>query len=99
MSLKTTAISNLGLYVKKDPELPAMLEKIRSSGKTVFLLTNSDWWYTNNIMKFLLEDDNNSKLYNIYRYWSLKTVMEELLKIVIDYRDACLTQCHCLRRI
>ena len=40
-----------------------MLENIKSSGKKTFLLTNSDWWHTRQIMTFLLgkEGDDRGK--------------------------------------
>ena len=38
-----------------DPELPLTLHKLRSSGKKLFLLTNSQWDYTTHVMSFLLE--------------------------------------------
>eukprot|EP00092_Neocalanus_flemingeri_P002248 GFUD01002394.1.p1 GENE.GFUD01002394.1~~GFUD01002394.1.p1 ORF type:complete len:504 (+),score=173.37 GFUD01002394.1:133-1512(+) len=52
--LKKNCLTNLPKYVKKDKRLPVMLERMRSSGRKTFLLTNSDWWYTRQIMNFLL---------------------------------------------
>ena len=54
LDLKKAVISNMPDYVKRDPRLGPMLEGVRQSGRKLFLLTNSDWWYTNNIMTFLL---------------------------------------------
>ena len=54
LDLKKAVISNMPDYVKRDPRLGPMLEGVRQSGRKLFLLTNSDWWYTNNIMKYLL---------------------------------------------
>jgi len=54
--LKKTCIANLSRYIKKDDRLPAMLRSIKASGRKTFLLTNSDWWYTNHIMNYLLGD-------------------------------------------
>ena len=54
LQLKKSCINNIEQFVRRDPRLPAMLERIRQSGRKTFLLTNSDWWYTNNIMKHLL---------------------------------------------
>lgn len=42
-------------YVARDPELPVMLHKLRSAGKKVFLLTNSESTYTETVMRYLLE--------------------------------------------
>jgi 5'-nucleotidase len=52
--LKKGCLANLPKYVKKDDRLPSMLEKIRKSGRKTFLVTNSDWWYSSQIMNFLL---------------------------------------------
>jgi HAD superfamily 5'-nucleotidase-like hydrolase len=43
-------------YVQRDPLLAPTLHKLRSAGKRLFLLTNSRWGYTNEMMKFLLAD-------------------------------------------
>jgi len=58
-SLKKLAVANLPRYLDKNATLPVLLKKIRDSGMVVFLLTNSGWWFTNTIMKFLLEDGQN----------------------------------------
>jgi len=55
-TLKKRCLADLPRYVKKDDRLPAMLEKIRKSGRKTFLVTNSDWWYSSQIMNFLLGD-------------------------------------------
>eukprot|EP00092_Neocalanus_flemingeri_P082218 GFUD01102881.1.p1 GENE.GFUD01102881.1~~GFUD01102881.1.p1 ORF type:complete len:304 (+),score=78.52 GFUD01102881.1:29-940(+) len=52
--LKKTCLANLTKYVKKGDRLPVMLARIKSGGRKTFLLTNSDWWYTRQIMNFLL---------------------------------------------
>ncbi|XP_033832039.1 5'-nucleotidase, cytosolic II, like 1 [Periophthalmus magnuspinnatus] len=52
--LKDTTIRNLEKYVEKDPNLPYLLTRIKEVAK-VFLATNSDYSYTEVIMKYLLE--------------------------------------------
>ena len=52
--LKKACIENMSRYVKKDGRLPYFLERITKSGRKTFLLTNSEWWYTNHIMRYLL---------------------------------------------
>lgn len=54
-SLKTIIKQDVGRYIFPDPELPPTLHKLRSSGKRLFLLTNSLWDYTHHVMSFLLE--------------------------------------------
>ena len=41
-------------FVERDPELARTLHKLRSAGKKLFLLTNSPWSYTEQMMTFLL---------------------------------------------
>ena len=43
-------------YVHRDPELALTLHKLRSSGKKLFLLTNSRWSYTDKMMTYLIGD-------------------------------------------
>ena len=54
LKLKTTCLSDLEKYVKKDSRLAALLEKLGLEEKKTFLLTNSDWWFTSQIMTHLL---------------------------------------------
>jgi HAD superfamily 5'-nucleotidase-like hydrolase len=46
--------ADLPRYVLRDPDLAPTLHKLRSSGKKLFLLTNSRWSYTNKMMSYLL---------------------------------------------
>ncbi|MEZ4402636.1 MAG: HAD-IG family 5'-nucleotidase [Kofleriaceae bacterium] len=55
-TLKSVIKADLAAYIVKDPELPETLHKLRSSGKKLFLLTNSLYDYTDAVMRFLLED-------------------------------------------
>lgn len=59
-SLKKIIRADLGTYVKKDPHLAETLHKLRSSGKTLFLLTNSYWLYSNDVMTYLLDGENDA---------------------------------------
>ena len=54
-SMKRVIKSNLGDYIVRDPELAPTLHKFRSSGKRLFLLTNSAWDYTEKVMSFMLD--------------------------------------------
>ena len=42
-------------YIERDPALAETLHRFRSSGKRLFLLTNSDWAYTDPVMSYLLD--------------------------------------------
>ncbi|MCE9572615.1 MAG: HAD-IG family 5'-nucleotidase [Deltaproteobacteria bacterium] len=54
-TLKSVIKADLAGYIVKDPELAETLHKLRSSGKKLFLLTNSLWDYTDAVMRFLLD--------------------------------------------
>jgi HAD superfamily 5'-nucleotidase-like hydrolase len=41
-------------FVERDPELARTLHKLRSAGKKLFLLTNSPWSYTDQMLTYLL---------------------------------------------
>jgi 5'-nucleotidase len=47
--------ANFPRFVHKDPELAPTLHKLRSSGKRLFLLTNSRWSYTDKMITYLLD--------------------------------------------
>jgi HAD superfamily 5'-nucleotidase-like hydrolase len=49
-----TVAANFPRYVNRDPDLAPTLHKLRSSGKRLFLLTNSRWSYTEKMMTYLL---------------------------------------------
>jgi HAD superfamily 5'-nucleotidase-like hydrolase len=64
-TLKTVIKANLPAYIVKDPLLGETLHKFRSSGKKLFLLTNSLYDYTNVVMEYLL--DGERKAYPSWR--------------------------------
>ncbi len=54
-TLKSVIKQALPEYIVKDPDLAETLHKLRSSGKKLFLLTNSLFDYTDVVMKYLLD--------------------------------------------
>jgi 5'-nucleotidase len=54
-TLKAVVKKDLGRYLVKDPELGPALHKLRSGGKKLFLLTNSLWDYTDDVMRYVLD--------------------------------------------
>uniref|UniRef100_H2Z2V5 Cytosolic purine 5'-nucleotidase n=1 Tax=Ciona savignyi TaxID=51511 RepID=H2Z2V5_CIOSA len=52
--LKDKTVENLDKYVVKEPKLPLLLDRMREHGK-VFLVTNSDFKYTNKVMTYLFD--------------------------------------------
>lgn len=64
-TLKSVIKADLPSYIVKDPLLGETLHKFRSSGKKLFLLTNSLFDYTNAVMSYLL--DGERKAYPSWR--------------------------------
>src|SRR5580765_946388 len=64
-TLKSVIKADLPAYIVKDPLLGETLHKFRSSGKKLFLLTNSLFDYTDVVMKYLL--DGERKAYPSWR--------------------------------
>jgi HAD superfamily 5'-nucleotidase-like hydrolase len=64
-TLKTVIKANLPAYIVKDSLLGETLHKFRSSGKKLFLLTNSLYDYTSVVMGYLL--DGERKAYPSWR--------------------------------
>jgi 5'-nucleotidase len=59
-----TVASDYPRFVMKDHDLAPTLHKLRSSGKKLFLLTNSRWAYTDRMMKYLLDGEMSE-----YPHW------------------------------
>ncbi len=53
-SMKRVIKAKLADYIVRDPDLAPALHKLRSSGKRLFLMTNSAWDYTDAVMTYLL---------------------------------------------
>jgi HAD superfamily 5'-nucleotidase-like hydrolase len=53
-SLKSVITGNLDQYIRVDQELRTVLEEFRRAGKKLFLLTNSEWQYTDTLLQFIL---------------------------------------------
>src|SRR5512143_1275661 len=64
-TLKSVIKGNLPAFIVKDPLLGETLHKFRSSGKKLFVLTNSLWDYTDVVMSYLL--DGERKAYPSWR--------------------------------
>lgn len=79
--LTSKTVENLDHYVKKDPRLPLVLDRIRQSGAKVFLLTNSDYNFTNKIMTFLFDLPHGPRSEDAHRDW--KTYFDI---VVVDAR-------------
>ena len=56
--LKSVILERMSDCFLKDPLLPHTLEKFRREGLRLFLLTNSDYSYTDLVLRYLLSDSN-----------------------------------------
>ncbi|KAF4521533.1 hypothetical protein B566_EDAN009501 [Ephemera danica] len=65
--LKTRTTEKLEEFVKRDERLPTVLSRIRESGAKTFLLTNSDYRFTNRIMTYLFDFPHGAQLYSQWR--------------------------------
>uniref|UniRef100_A0A1Y1M655 Cytosolic purine 5'-nucleotidase n=1 Tax=Photinus pyralis TaxID=7054 RepID=A0A1Y1M655_PHOPY len=80
-NLKNCTTENFDEYVKKDERLPMFLTRLRQSGAKTFLLTNSDYTFTNNIMTYLFDFPHGPRPEDPHRSW--KTYFDI---IVVDAR-------------
>uniref|UniRef100_A0A6A7G9Q2 Cytosolic purine 5'-nucleotidase-like isoform X3 n=2 Tax=Hirondellea gigas TaxID=1518452 RepID=A0A6A7G9Q2_9CRUS len=53
-SLKTRTVESISRYVQRDQLLPILLDRMKQSGEFLFLLTNSEYWYTKEVMTYIL---------------------------------------------
>ncbi|CAG5028316.1 unnamed protein product [Parnassius apollo] len=67
--LKSKTIENLDLYLKKDERLPMFLSRIRESGAKLFILTNSDYNFTDKIMNYLFDFPHGAQVNDPHRNW------------------------------
>ncbi|HEY2733316.1 MAG TPA: HAD-IG family 5'-nucleotidase, partial [Polyangiales bacterium] len=63
-SIKETIMADIARYIEYDPDLGATLHKLRSAGKRLFVLTNSEPAYTDAVMSHLLRGEHGE-----YRSW------------------------------
>ncbi len=57
-SIKAVVAADLKTFIRPDEALAETLHRFRSSGKRLFVLTNSEWQYTNPVMSYLLDGVN-----------------------------------------
>jgi len=58
--LKSRITADIPTYIHRDPDLASALHRLRSSGKRLFLLTNSSASYTRSVMRWLLDDQRDA---------------------------------------
>ncbi len=58
-SIKNHVLREPERFIKKDKFLKAALIRLIDGGKHLFLLTNSQWDYTNSMMSYILDDEDD----------------------------------------
>lgn len=58
--IKREILADIPKFIGRDPDLAATLHKWRSAGKKLFLLTNSEFYYSNEVMAYILEGQDSS---------------------------------------
>lgn len=53
--MKTEILANRDFYILRDPELPRALDRWKRAGKKLFVVSNSDWRFTDGVLSFLLD--------------------------------------------
>jgi 5'-nucleotidase len=84
-SIKQTIMADLARYIERDPNLGATLHMLRSAGKRLFLLTNSEPEYTDAVMSHMLRGEHSE-----YRSWRsyFDMVITSAMKPAFFMRDA-----------
>ena len=57
-SIKNEVVRDISKFIFKNKNAPQTLIRNREAGKQLFLLTNSDWDYTNQVMSYMLDDEH-----------------------------------------
>lgn len=57
-SIKNLVMADPGKFIRKDKYLATALMRLVDGGKTLFLLTNSGWDYTNRVMSYILDGEH-----------------------------------------
>ncbi|HET6330975.1 MAG TPA: HAD-IG family 5'-nucleotidase [Holophagaceae bacterium] len=58
--MKTEILAHRDFFIPKDPQLAPALERLKRGGKKLFLLTNSEWSFTNGVLSHLLNGEDQA---------------------------------------
>ena len=84
-SIKQTIMADIDRYIEHDPDLGATLHMLRSAGKRLFILTNSEPEYTEAVMSHILRGEGKE-----YRSWRsyFDVIITSAMKPAFFMRDA-----------
>jgi HAD superfamily 5'-nucleotidase-like hydrolase len=60
-AMKARILDNPELYILRDPELAAALDRWQRAGKKLFVLSNSEWTFTRGVLSFLLDGQDPAR--------------------------------------
>eukprot|EP01087_Luapelamoeba_hula_P008146 TRINITY_DN201_c0_g2_i1.p1 TRINITY_DN201_c0_g2~~TRINITY_DN201_c0_g2_i1.p1 ORF type:complete len:582 (-),score=105.90 TRINITY_DN201_c0_g2_i1:104-1849(-) len=69
--MKKRVLADISKYIQKDPRIAVLLDRLRKSGAKTFLLTNSQYHYTNSVMSYLLNDLNPTEYTDWKQYFNV----------------------------
>jgi HAD superfamily 5'-nucleotidase-like hydrolase len=73
-SLKQEIVGNLDHYIRKDPRLTPTLRELVRAGKKLFLLTNSEYYYTDALLRYLIVDGGSRPAFDWRELFTLIVV-------------------------
>ncbi len=59
--MKAEILANREFFILKDPELPMALDRWKRAGKKLFVLSNSEWHFTNGVLSFMLDGQDPAR--------------------------------------
>jgi HAD superfamily 5'-nucleotidase-like hydrolase len=59
--MKAEILANREFYILRDPDLPAALDRWRRAGKKLFVVSNSEWHFTEGVLSFLLDGQDPAR--------------------------------------
>lgn len=59
--MKAEILANREFYILRDPELPAALDRWKRAGKKLFVVSNSEWHFTEGVLSFLLDGQDPAR--------------------------------------
>jgi HAD superfamily 5'-nucleotidase-like hydrolase len=60
-AMKAEILARPDFYILRDPELAAALDRWKRSGKKLFILSNSEWSFTDGVLRFLLDGQDPAR--------------------------------------
>ncbi|MDR3672110.1 MAG: HAD-IG family 5'-nucleotidase [Holophaga sp.] len=60
-AMKAEILANPEFYILRDPELAAALDRWQRAGKKLFILSNSEWSFTDGVLRFLLDGQDPAR--------------------------------------